>query len=734
MNLTGLCRVELRRLTRQKGFWLIVLLCCCAPFLRVFPMTFFDDILSNKYIAVPMCWSCIAGGILWAILTFLEASRVHRTGTDVLTDAASAPAALPAARMIAQMMLSAGTAVLLMLVWLPYTAYKMDFLFSLKFYLLNYLLLMIPTWWISMLLAESFYQLTRRLEAGVLLYALAVACCALPDAIINYYLRWLCPVIITYSDAFPTYWPLRIGFYSRCIWFAAALALWLISLAAVRKYQRGLFYSFIKGCKNVLLPAGALLFGGCTAFLSITQPFVDHGPAVWTDRTVFAADDSAYYQTVNNRFNIYPRPEDGTLTGTAEYKLVPSIVYKCTTTDYTFRLNPGYKVESLTLNDTPLEFETLHDDNWGSCTTCFSLPEGSEGVLRIVYSGMPTQTHANMPSLVMNTIDPEYISLYGEAFIPNLIGMEITEIGSELYVTLPNNLTPFLEFHPLSDCTDNGDGTSTWYTKMGEPTQWNLLAGDYVTDRFEAGGIDVAFTYGKIYSDTVKEHDLTGAVRSVFDYCTEHYGPISYSDGTTIQLMQTSALITGGWASEGWSTWMEDLVTPEALVNPDKGASAKEVFFHEMIHQWWGAFGLYFTEEDIWSCEGMTVYSTYRLAKEQYGELYAKQYYVDRWKEEVNAQNRNFYNRHPEYLDRLPQFMQDQLRESNKNINWYSRLPLMLLKAEELLGGEEQMDALLQKIYAKREQYLYMGNESDGYSFADFLADSGLTEEAISVD
>ena len=60
-------------------------------------------------------------------------------------------------------------------------------------------------------------------------------------------------------------------------------------------------------------------------------------------------------------------------------------------------------------------------------------------------------------------------------------------------------------------------------------------------------------------------------------------------------------------------------------------------------------------ETDPWSAEGLTVYTTYRIVKELYGEDYAKQYYVDQWQKEVDDYYLNFYVRNPEYLERLPE-------------------------------------------------------------------------------
>ena len=134
--------------------------------------------------------------------------------------------------------------------------------------------------------------------------------------------------------------------------------------------------------------------------------------------------------------------------------------------------------------------------------------------------------------------------------------------------------------------------------------------------------------------------------------------------------------------------------------------------------------------DGLWSAEGLTVYSTYRLIKEKYGELYANQYYVDDWKRCVDEQDRNFYNRHPEYLEKLPESYQELIRVSNSDINYYKRMPLMILKAEELVGGEEKMDEILSKMYSDynnvAEQYLV--------SYKTFLDYCGLTEEDLKLD
>ncbi len=43
------------------------------------------------------------------------------------------------------------------------------------------------------------------------------------------------------------------------------------------------------------------------------------------------------------------------------------------------------------------------------------------------------------------------------------------------------------------------------------------------------------------------------------------------------------------------------------------------------------------------------------MAKDTYGEAYAQENYVDVWERDVELSQRNFYRRHPEYLEKLPE-------------------------------------------------------------------------------
>ena len=134
-------------------------------------------------------------------------------------------------------------------------------------------------------------------------------------------------------------------------------------------------------------------------------------------------------------------------------------------------------------------------------------------------------------------------------------------------------------------------------------------------------------------------------------------------------------------------------------------------------------------ETDPWSAEGLSVYTTYRIVKELYGEDYARQYYIDQWQKEVDDYYLNFYVRNPEYLERLPEEKRLEVLGSLTHVRQYCEMPLKILKAGQLVGGEEEMDKILHALFNR---------ELDPYNpyltYQNFLDACGLGEEDLNLD
>ncbi len=114
------------------------------------------------------------------------------------------------------------------------------------------------------------------------------------------------------------------------------------------------------------------------------------------------------------------------------------------------------------------------------------------------------------------------------------------------------------------------------------------------------------------------------------------------------------------------------------------------------------------------------------MYKEKYGDEYGQKYYVDRWKEEVEKMNRNFYRRHPEYLDIMPKEYAARIRANDLEVAMYSLMPLKIYQAAQLVGGEEAMDLILARLASS--------NIGSFLTYQEFLDACGLTEEDLELE
>ena len=129
-----------------------------------------------------------------------------------------------------------------------------------------------------------------------------------------------------------------------------------------------------------------------------------------------------------------------------------------------------------------------------------------------------------------------------------------------------------------------------------------------------------------------------------------------------------------------------------------------------------------------WSAVGLTVYTTWRIVKELYGEAYARENYVERWQEAVDDYYLNFYVRNPKYLEMLPEKERAKIDNSLTWVRRYCEMPLKILKAQQLVGGEESMDRILRGLFNRE-----LDPASPWLTKQDFLDACGLTEEEINL-
>ncbi|MDO5558997.1 MAG: hypothetical protein Q4F95_05305 [Oscillospiraceae bacterium] len=721
MKLLSIYKLELKRLMLSKPVWLVCILCLFSPLsgYLYYKRTWTGDaMLTQLYIAYPVLTAALVGSLLFGCISIYDAGRIRSYKADSIIASFISPVIYSTARMLAMLTISSMAAVICSLLYLPFTAVRLGHIFNPGFYLAYFFIFTLPTWCMSVLFVNGIYNITQRTDLSVILYALLCCMSLSKFAENNYFMRWLNPISGLLSDYFLSYWPLRIGLYTRIIWICFSAGLWLFSLMCIRKYQKNLIASIWKGIKKVyilILAAAFIVSGTC---LWKHQPFIDHGPEDYDFKYLW--DDYLYDVSYidDSHFEVKTNPLHGTVSVRAEYQLA-----------YPFRnetllaLNPGYKITKMTYDGLNVDYRTDKKVVDDLCCTYFTLPYTQGTTLVIEYEGMPTTENRFQYYTYARCIDNNYITFGEQGLLPELNVSNC--LASTIDVTIPGKLSPYLNYKAMTDYTDNGDGTKTWTGKW-ENDFVDFTAADMVTDTLTASDTDINLIYQKDFEKTIKDYNVEQAICEAYDYCLRHIGELKYTDEKQLAFMQKSGVT---YVSPDVIEWTEDYFPSYTSATNQNNIHKNDYIILSVVSKWTRYGGLRCKNEELWSSIGFEYYSLYRIQKEKYGELYVKKYYIDKWQEAVDSQSKKFYNRHPEYLKYLPERYQQSITAENNETNFCARLPLMIIKAEKLVGSEK-MDEIIRQMYSDciSEDLLKQ------ISFKDFLDYCGLSKEALSLD
>ena len=727
MKTLKLFPLELGRLLQSRLTWLIVLLTVLSPAAGLVlyrPAT--STTMLSLYLANPAMAGGVAGGILFGALTVYELDRVSRIRADVLMDAAVSPLTMALTRLLALLAAAVGTLALTMLAWLPVGAGLIGSVFSGVDYALAYGLLMGLALPLSILAAGAAYQFTRRADLSLVLFA-AFAALSLTVWADDWQLCWLNPCVWALSDDFSNFRVFRSVAWMRLTWLAALAGVWTVSYLCVRQYGKGLFGSLARGVRRAYRPAIALALLACSGTAYAAQPFIDHSNP---DLTVMSFYEIPYAEGVtflSRSAQVFPDTAAGTVTGRASYRFENTSGQE---QSLSFGVNPGYTISNVQVGGADVPFTVSDYQEYNEARLEVTIPAEEQVELTMEYSGFPQESLPTMQG--GKELSDDYLCLENSALSPRVMNVLPGENGypAAIEITLPASMTavPFGSSE-AEVVSENDDSTRTWrYEDNG--AGGILYAGDYVREDIEAGGMTIQFYYGRKHQSVMEAAGAVDAVKAVVDYCTEHYGKLSFGSGETLKLIQ-SRVAGGGYATDGASLLDEADFTANNLGDAVKGGGAGEVMIHELVHQWWGLGNMFDTSDSTspWSAEGLTVYTTYRIVKELYGEAYAQEHYVDQWQQAVDDYYLDFYVRCPEYLERLPESVRLNISNSLSGMRQYCEMPLKILKAEQLVGGEEAMDQILNSLFNRELDPMY-----PYLTYQEFLDACGLTEEDLSLD
>ena len=724
MKTIRLFSLELGRLLRSRLTWLLLLLTVLSPAAGLFLYQPADSTMLSRYLANPTLAGGVAGGILFGLLTVLELDRHRRSRVDVLTDAAVSPLTLALVRLLALLAAAALATVLTMAAWLPISVHLIGSVFTGTDYVLAYLLFLGLALPLSILLAGAAYQFTRRADLSLVLFA-ALAGLSLTVWADDWQLCWLNPNVWSMSDDFTNFRLFRSVAYMRLTWLAALSGVWAVSYLCIRRYGKGLLGSLARSVRRVYRPAIALALLACSGTAYAAQPFYDHSNPDLTAMELYNLDYAEEITFLSRTVQVFPDTQAGTVTGQAVYRFQNPSGQGWTVS---LGLDPGYDLTARANGGIVSAVRTGYEES-NMALWEIDLPADPELELTLEYGGFPRDWNLSSTAQGDPEISGTYLCLENQALFPYLLNVMPGEEGypTTVEITLPESMLaiPF-GTSKAEVVAERADGTRTW--RYGSNSTGGILyAGDYICERIEAGGMTIEFYYGHKHQAVMEAAGAADAVKAVVNYCTEHYGQLSYGTGETLKLIQ-SRVAGGGYAVDGASLLNESDFTTDNLSDTDKGTVPGEVFIHELVHQWWGLGNMFDVADETspWSSEGLTVYTTYRIVKELYGEDYARKHYVDQWQREVDDYFLNFYVRHPEYLEMLPEAERLNIAGSLSGVRHYSEMPLKILKAEQLVGGEAAMDRILHDLFNREIDYAY-----PYLTYQDFLDACGLTEEDL---
>ena len=727
MKTLRLFPLELGRLLRSRLTWLVMLLTVLGPVVGLYLYQPAVSTMNSLYLANPAIAGGIAGGILFGLLAILELDRACRSRVDVLVDAVVSPLTAALTRLTALLTTAVLTTALTMLVWLPISAGLIGAVFDMADYVLAYLLFMGLALPLGVLAAASAYQFTRRADLSLVVFA---AFCGLSLTVWaeNWQLCWLNPCVWALSDDFSNFRIYRSVAYMRLTWLAGLAGVWALSYLCIRQYGKGALGSLARSIRRAYRPVIAVTLLACSGAAYAAQPMVDNSNPDQTAMTFFELPYLDGVICTGRSAQVFPDVSAGTVRGKASYSFENSSGQE---QKVALGVTPGYTISNVRANGETVPFSVGDYQEFNEALLEVTLPAEAQIELTMEYGGFPREDQNLSNSQGSTEISGTYLQLENAALSPRLLNVLPDEnyYPTEMEITLPDALTviPFSSSR-AEVVAEHEDGTKTWrWEDIG--TGGILYAGDYIREDIQAGGMTIELYYGRKHQKIMEQAGAVEAVRAVVEYCAAHYGTLSFGSGETLKLIQ-SRIAGGGYAAGGASLLDESDFTAANLNRAEKGGGDSEVMIHELVHQWWGLGNMFDIPEpdSPWSAEGLTVYTTYRIVKELYGEEYARTHYIDQWQQEVDDYYLNFYVRHPEYLEMLPEAERLRISNSLSGMRQYSEMPLKLLKAEQLVGGEDAMDQILHDLFNREIDPMY-----PYLTYDEFLSACGLTEEDLNL-
>ncbi|NMS90015.1 M1 family metallopeptidase [Clostridioides difficile] len=737
---------EIKRLFSSKITWAFILIITLVPVISIIiyemskalPHGSSEQVfsLSISILIKPAKLGALIGTVLFSMFTIYEMDSIYRNKTNGIIETIMDAKSINLARVISIIISAIVAIIISMIICFPYSIIKMGENFSLNIYMINYLILMLPAILFSILFSAGFYSITRRIDLSLIMILILVFLSMnIKD---SYLIDWVQTKVTIYSSSFGNALSLRTLYWNRLLWSFVSISIYLVGVMCTRKYEKNIFSSILINVKKIpLLVLTIVVIAGSYSIYAL-EPYYDDSPPIKMENVTDKKSGSSVVMAtraeeklnkniklLDSILNLKVNPKKASLDGKVEYTM-ENISGKEQKLD--FDLNPGYNIEYIKINGKKVEFDISKKKQ---ATNRFSINTTKDKKLKIEikYGGKLINDQLFQDVLMGDVISREKVILSNSSVFPKpkidiMNTMESMVHGS---IILPTGITPITSGISTEKIkVDKNNNECTWkFNTQG--TKLTIIAADYVRKDIQAGGIKTQFYYNKKDESKINKLNAEKIIKDSINFYTKYYGELDSYKVIPLKIVEggaSSGMFSGGKAYENISYIDENVFNSNTFDNLGEGSNGAEVLAHEICHQWWGIIVQLDQMVPPWSAEGITNYATNKFMEYEYGKEYSKKS-IDNWKKENDMLNRNFYMNNPQYLEKLPENYVFNILSPNSMRLLYNKMPLQLLKAEEILG-EDKFENILKDLYNKYKYNIL--------KYDDFLKACNLTEEELNLE
>ncbi|WP_460279709.1 gluzincin family metallopeptidase [Clostridium senegalense] len=734
---------ETKRLLKCRFTQIIILLTSVFPLICALLSPYINEdisslifgINSSTLLSQTILFPAKAGAVLstfaFTALTVFEFDKIRRFRVNYIIEPIASSIKINLTKITGLMCAGLISTVGSMIIMIPHYIFNMGSLTNFSYFLLNYSLIIFGSIVLSTLITAGFYLIFRNINITCIIMFLTVIF-SFFAGIINYQYMWVQTGANGLSENFGNGNTVLGMLWNRLFGLSVAMSIFLFGMLCDRCYEKGVLKSLLKNCKKYKILLICFLISSFGAFF------------VFQNEPIFKAVSLGDLMSAVISGGSQDTPVSTNVIGTSnifvDLKIEKNKSYATGAyfqelqngTDKSqniyFELADGYHINEIKLDNVDINYIQVSSKILGSAkrNNVFeaSIPKNTKAKLSIRYSGTPKALNVNADFSA--GINKNYVSLRRTMIAP-VVCVEQKNRIIEGTIKIDSKFTVITQGDKNRKISEH-DGFTVWSFSCDKLSDLSLTAGRYGILERNVSGTNVEFFYPLAAS---KEFESKGSdTLDIFSFFSEKFGQLGRD---SLKVVVTSGVHGGGGVQSGnISCISEDCLTKKSNVDSSQASSSDTfaVLTHEIAHQWWGG-GIDVSNEnsdnqidknhDEWSNEAFADFSTYLFLKNKFGKDYAENLMLKKWKEGANELNRNFYQRNPEYMNKLsmiPKYNVSLFLRGNK---CYALGPLTVYNVYNQIGEDNYFNSM-KEIYNE-----YYDKKDKKLSFSEFLNITGVT-------